>query len=153
MTQAEFIKINDMLIKMKMPDTYKKAGLPYRYYLLDGVLKNPLINLFLLSNYPPHLTPYEPVEFLDRHYNTKPITLEDMYRKLKKTTGKYGLDLDNRRVLPLEMIIDQVNFGADNGFLNGYPRKNGSDDWHYNPLDETDTNIDFKYPDVIVKFI
>jgi hypothetical protein len=135
---------------MNMPATYTAAKLPYRYYLLDGVIHKPAINLFLLSNIPrptgPNsITEYKPVLYTDPSTGvTVPITLAEMWRYLKKSTNKYGLDLANRSVIPLTDIVVHVNAGADNYRLNGWP-KPPHDDWQYTePTIPTD-NVNFNF--------
>ena len=143
MTQTEFTKITDILNHMSMPPTYQLAKLPYRFYLLDGVLHNPMVNLFLLSNIPPHLSSYLPVSIADPTTgSTTPITLEKMYRILKKVKPYYCLDIELRRVRPLSEVIVLVNAGEDGGKLNGHDIPLTG--WDYDDISGT-TNVDFIY--------
>lgn len=131
-TQTGMNNLSQALRRMFVPKHWKAMGFTHRIFSLDQYREQAgLINLFILSNLsdlPEGRTFEEPLISYDDQGNVVGRTdFVNMVQNLtsrrlgvggRRRPGRY-LDLQTKAIIPLNVAINLVNGGVDNGQLNG----------------------------------
>ena len=129
-TQTGMNNLRQAISRMFVPKHWRAMGFTHRIFSLDQYKEQSgLVNLFILSNLsnlPEGRTFEEPLISYDEFGNVVGRTnfvnmvqnLSGRLRGGRRTPGRY-LDLQNKSIIPLNVAVDLVNSGVDEGQLNG----------------------------------
>lgn len=126
-TQTGMNNLRLTIQRMFVPKHWRAMGFNHRIFSLDQYKEQAgLINLFVLSNLPQGRTFEEPLVSYDDQGNVVGRTdFVNMAQNLasrisggRRRPGRY-LDLETRAIIPLNVAVNLVNGGVDNGQLNG----------------------------------
>lgn len=129
-TQVGMNNLRQVINRMFVPKHWRAMGFTHRIFSLDQYREQAgLINLFILSNLsnlPEGRTFEEPLISFDADGNIVGRTsfvnmVQNLSSKIlggRRRPGRY-LDLQTKAIIPLNVAVDLVNSGVDNGQLNG----------------------------------